>query len=107
MGIILEFVKFAYERENMLLHIFRLEAKAPPKRPAIKASRRKSRGARPRRVEDIIGKESAVAGRMPVMPQTVLLRPDLSPAFGSIAALAGEVWARRGDSLFLPFSAVK
>jgi hypothetical protein len=27
-GSILEFVKFAYERENMLLHIFRLEAKA-------------------------------------------------------------------------------
>ena len=26
-GIILEFVKFAYEGKNMLLHIFRLEAK--------------------------------------------------------------------------------
>ena len=36
-GIILEFVKFAYERENMLLHIFRLEAKARPKQPAIKS----------------------------------------------------------------------
>ena len=34
-GIILEFVKFAYERKNMLLHIFRLEAKASPKRPAL------------------------------------------------------------------------
>ena len=29
-GAILEFVRFAYERENMLLHIFRLEAKALP-----------------------------------------------------------------------------
>ena len=31
-------------------------------------------------VEDIIGKGSAVAERMPVMPQTVLLRSELSPA---------------------------
>ena len=35
-GIILE---FAFERENMLLHIFRLEAKASPKRPAKKQHR--------------------------------------------------------------------
>jgi hypothetical protein len=28
------FVKFDFKRENMLLHIFRLEAKALPKRPA-------------------------------------------------------------------------
>ena len=34
MGAILEFVKFAYELKNMLLHIFRLEAKAQPKRQA-------------------------------------------------------------------------
>jgi hypothetical protein len=32
----MEFVKFDFERENMLLHIFRLEAKALPKRPAKK-----------------------------------------------------------------------
>jgi hypothetical protein len=55
----LKFVKFAYERENMLLHIFRLEAKASPKRPANKRSGRKSCGACPRRVEDIIGRAPA------------------------------------------------
>jgi hypothetical protein len=33
-----------------------------------------------RRAEDIIGKGSAVAERMPVIPQTVLLRSELSPA---------------------------
>jgi hypothetical protein len=33
-GNILEFVKLAGERKNMLLYIFRLEAKASPKRPA-------------------------------------------------------------------------
>jgi hypothetical protein len=55
----LKFVKFAYERKNMLLHIFRLEAKASPKRPANKRSGRKSRGACPRRVEDIIGRAPA------------------------------------------------
>jgi hypothetical protein len=43
-GSILKFVKFAYELENMLLHIFRLEAKASAKRPAIKRSARESRG---------------------------------------------------------------
>ena len=31
-------------------------------------------------VEDIIGKGSALAEKRPVMPQTVLLRPDLSAA---------------------------
>ena len=31
-------------------------------------------------VEDIIGKGSAVAERRPLMPQTVLLRAELSPA---------------------------
>lgn len=44
MGMILEFVQFADELENMLLHIFRLEAKAPPKRPAKRGSACKSRG---------------------------------------------------------------
>jgi hypothetical protein len=38
----LEFVSFIYKRKNMLLHIFRLETKAPPKRLA-----KKDRGARP------------------------------------------------------------
>ena len=52
----MEFVKFAYELKNMLLHICRLEAKATPKRPAIKASGCKSRERSARRVEDIIGK---------------------------------------------------
>jgi hypothetical protein len=78
---ILEFVQFADELENMLLHIFRLEAKALPKRPAKKGSGRQE----PRKlsgVEDIIGKGSAVVERQPVMPQTVLLRPELSPAPG-------------------------
>ena len=38
-GIRFIFLEFAaFELEKMLLHIFRLEAKAPPKRPAIKAS---------------------------------------------------------------------
>jgi hypothetical protein len=45
----LEFVKFAYELENMLLHIFRLEAKAPPKRPADKGSGREEPRAQRRR----------------------------------------------------------
>ena len=31
----LEFAAFAYELKNMLLHSFRLEAKASPKRPAL------------------------------------------------------------------------
>ena len=35
----LEFVQFADELKNMLLHIIRLEAKALPKRPAIKQHR--------------------------------------------------------------------
>jgi hypothetical protein len=84
----LKFVKFAYERKNMLLHIFRLEAKASPKRPANKRSGCKSRERSARRVEDIIGKGSAVAERM---PQTVLLRSEVSPAYKSTSALAGEV----------------
>jgi hypothetical protein len=33
-------LRLASELENMLLHIFRLEAKAPPKRPAKKGSAR-------------------------------------------------------------------
>ena len=86
-GIILEYVKLPYERKNMLLHIFRLEAKASPKRPALNGIGRKSRA---RRVEDIIGKESAVAERMPFMPQTVLLRPDVSPAPKSMSAGRGS-----------------
>ena len=57
MGAILEFVQFADELENMLLHIFRLAAKAPPKRPAIKASGRKSPA--DAGVEDIIGRGRA------------------------------------------------
>jgi len=47
----------------MLLHIFRLEAKAPPKRPVNKGPGRKSRGACSRRVEDIIGKGFAFGGK--------------------------------------------
>ena len=64
-----EFVQFADERENMLLHVLRLEAK------------------------DIIGgpREDRGQGRMPVMPQTLLLRPDLSPAVGSKSASAGKL----------------
>jgi hypothetical protein len=89
-GTILEFVKFAYERKNMLLHIFCLEAKAPPKRPAMKASGCKSRERSARRVEDIIGKASAVAERTPVMPQTVLLRAEVSPAPQSMSAGRGS-----------------
>jgi hypothetical protein len=38
-GVILEFAQFDDERKNMLLHIFRLEAKAPPKRPAKKGGK--------------------------------------------------------------------
>ena len=45
-----------------------------------KGSERKSRELERRRIEDIIGKGSAVAERMPVMPQRVLLRAELSPA---------------------------
>jgi hypothetical protein len=41
----------------------------------------KSRELERRRVEDIIGKGPPLAERMPVMPQTALLRPDLSPVF--------------------------
>jgi hypothetical protein len=52
----LEFVKFAYERENMLLHNFRLEAKASAEAAGEKASARKSREQSARRVEDIIGR---------------------------------------------------
>jgi hypothetical protein len=59
----LEFVKFAYERENMLLHIFRLEAKASAEAAGDKSIGRKSRGAWPRRVEDIIGKGSGFGGK--------------------------------------------
>ena len=48
-------MRFAYELKNMLLHIFRLEAKAPPKRPAKKGSERQEpQGTR--RVEDIMGR---------------------------------------------------
>jgi hypothetical protein len=66
----------------MLLHIFRLEAKASlsGRQKRIGAARAASASAR--RVEDIIGKGSAVVERMPVMPQTVLLRSELSPALG-------------------------
>jgi hypothetical protein len=63
------------------LHIFRLEAKASAEAAGgkrIGAARAASFSAR--RVEDIIGKGSAVAERMPLMPQTVLLRADVSPA---------------------------
>jgi hypothetical protein len=85
-GTILQVVQFADERENMLLHIFVWKRRQSPKRPAIK------RSGRPRKlsgVEDIIGEASAVAERMPVMPQTLLLRPELSPAWESKLALAG------------------
>jgi hypothetical protein len=44
-----------------------------------------------RRVEDIIGKGSAVVERMPVMPPTVLLRSELSPSSESMAAQAGGI----------------
>jgi hypothetical protein len=47
----------------MLLHIFRLEVKAPPVAPAETALKGKSRGACPRRVEDIIGKGSCRESR--------------------------------------------
>ena len=63
----------------MLLHIFRLEAKASAEAAGIKGSGRRE----PRKlsgVEDIIGRASAVAERMPVMPQTALLRYELSAA---------------------------
>ena len=79
MGAILEFVKFAYERENMLLHIsFGSEGTAE----AAGDRRIGTARAALRRVEDIIGRgpRGTRQGRMPFMPQTVLLRPDLSPA---------------------------
>ena len=81
----MKFVKFAYELKNMLLHIFRLEAKA-----SLSGRRKKDRSGKSRaqrRVEDIIGKGSAVAERMPLKPQTVLLRADVSPALESKSAL--------------------
>jgi hypothetical protein len=71
----------------MLLHIFRLEAKASAEAAGgkkIGAARAASFSAR--RVEDIIGKASAVAERRPVMPQTVLLRSELSPGFETKSA---------------------
>jgi hypothetical protein len=63
----------------MLLHIFRLEAKAS----AEAAGDKRIGTAEPQKlsgVEDIIGRASAVAERMPVMPQTALLRYELSAA---------------------------
>ena len=132
----MEFVKLADERKNMLLHIFVW------KRRRRRSGRRKmhqdgkSRERSARRVEDIIGKASAVAERMPFMPQTVLLRPEVSPAYKSTSAGRGSKdrsgvsrrWvrprrnrkersafggARRGERLlkkcetFLPVSAAK
>jgi hypothetical protein len=64
----------ASERENMLLHIFRLEAKANAKAAGGKSTQAQEPRAQARRVEDIIGEGSAVAERTPFMPQTVLLR---------------------------------
>ena len=55
----MKFVKFAYELKNMLLHIFRLEAKASPSGPAIKRiGTARAASFSVRRVEDIIGKGS-------------------------------------------------
>jgi hypothetical protein len=80
-------LRFASELKNRLLHIFRLEAKASAEAAGEKKDRSgKSRELERRRVEDIIGKGSAVAERMPLMPQTVFLRADVSPAFENTSA---------------------
>ena len=49
-------LRFASELKNRLLHIFRLEAKASLSGRRKKDRSGKSRGARPRQVEDVIGK---------------------------------------------------
>jgi hypothetical protein len=80
-------LRFASELKNRLLHIFRLEAKANAEAAGgkrIGTARAASVSAR--RVEDIIGKGSAVAERMLVMPQTVLLRSELSPGVRYVRA---------------------
>jgi hypothetical protein len=84
-------LRFASELKNMLLHIFCLEAKASAEAAGEKRIGAARAASIARRVEDIIGKGSAVVERMPVMPQTVLLRSELSPAFESKSALAGGV----------------
>src|SRR5258708_9278897 len=64
-------LRFASELKNRLLHIFRLEAKASRSgRRKEPASARAAKSTR--RVEDLMGKGSAVAERRPVKPQTVL-----------------------------------
>ena len=76
----------------MLLHIFRLEAKASPKRPAIEASGRKSRERRTGRVRGYnLAGRPPLAERTPFMPRTVLLRLEVSPADETNSALAGGV----------------
>jgi hypothetical protein len=83
--------RFDSELKNRLLHIFRLEAKASAEAAGEKRDRdARAASASARRVEDIIGKGSALAERMPVMPQTALLRSDPAPASESKSALAGR-----------------
>ena len=67
----------------MLLHIFRLEAKATPEAAGVKNIGPQEPRAQRDGSEDLNGKESAVAERMPFSPQTVLLRADVSPALES------------------------
>ena len=67
--------------EKYVVAYFRLEAKASAEAAGEKKiGTARAAGASARRVEEIIGKGSALAERMPFMPQTVLLRSELSPA---------------------------
>src|ERR1700752_4097417 len=83
-------LEFAFERKNMLLHIFRLEAK----RPRDKAGQRKSRELA-RRVEDLNGRGLAKflrdEGRAPIKPQTVLLSVEASAGSGGRSGEARKI----------------
>jgi hypothetical protein len=74
-------LRFASELKNRLLHIFRLEAKASAEAAGGKEDRH-GKSPADAGVEDIIGRgwRGTRLGRMPLMPQTVLLRAELSPA---------------------------
>jgi hypothetical protein len=76
-------LRFASELKNMLLHIFRLEAKALPKRPARNRIGAQEPRALRRRGEDLNRghpPSERESGRRLFKPQTVLLRRELSTA---------------------------
>ena len=87
MGAAGSFFDVRFRSKKYAGHIFRAESEALAERPAEEGQEgQEPRGTR--RVEDLNGKESAVAERQPFQPQTVLLRVEASAGPEAYLAMA-------------------